>query len=362
MAIDKTEIKTTTTTETTTANDSSFGIVFDIDGVLMRDGVIIPNATQALKLLEDKETSEPKIPYIFMTNNGGFTEEEKANKISKVLQYNIPSDKVMVAHTPVRPLAEKYKDYDVLLISKTHETSKKLADWYGFKNYKSLQQYIEERPFLCPSKYSTFWTQGVSSEYVIKEANEQLPIKSIILLEDPIDWGECIQIVSDILQSKDGLLRKDYINRAEVQSIDFHICNPDFSYAGEFVIPRYTMGAILECIKLLFKTQTGRDLIYTLYGKPYPLTYQYGKQLISNQISKLGFNDGCILKHIYAIGDNPYSDIKGANNLEHEGWISILVKTGCFKGDTNHPEIPAKYVVDNVYDAVKLILKLEGQK
>ncbi|KAN0047457.1 hypothetical protein ACTA71_001839 [Dictyostelium dimigraforme] len=355
MAIDKTEIKT---------NDksSSFGIVFDIDGVLMRDGVIIPDATQALKLLEDKESGEPKIPYIFMTNNGGFTEEEKANKISKVLQYNIQSDKVMVAHTPVKPLAEKYKDSDVLLVSKTHETSKKLADWYGFKNYKSFQQYIEERPFLCPSKYSTFWTQGVSSEYVIKKDNSsrQLPIKSIILLEEPSDWGECIQVVSDILQSKDGLLRKDYINRSEVQSIDLHICNPDFSYGGEFVLPRYTMGALLECIKLLFKTETGRDLIYTLYGKPYPLTYEYGKQLISNQISKLGFkNSYQNLKHIYAIGDNPYSDIKGANNLEKEGWISILVRTGCFKGEGNHHEIPAKYVVDNVYDAIKLILKLE---
>ncbi|KAN0014732.1 hypothetical protein ACTFIU_001050 [Dictyostelium citrinum] len=358
MAIDKTEIRKMDATETM---DSSFGIVFDIDGVLMRDGVIIPNATQALKLLEDKESGKPKIPYIFMTNNGGFTEEEKAKKISKVLQYDIEGDKVMVAHTPVKPLAEKYKDSDVLLISKTHETSKKLADWYGFKNYKSFQQYIEERPFLCPSKYSTFWTQGVSSEYVIKQTNEQLPIKSIILLEEPNDWGECIQVVSDILQSKDGLLRKDYINRSEVQSIDLHICNPDFTYGGEFLLPRYTMGALLECIKLLFKTQTGRDLIYTLYGKPYPLTYEYGKQLISDQISKLGYQNGCILKHIYAIGDNPYSDIKGANNLEHEGWISILVRTGCFKGDGNHHEIPAKYVVDNVYDAIKLILKLESQ-
>ncbi|KAK5581296.1 hypothetical protein RB653_001327 [Dictyostelium firmibasis] len=359
MAIDETELKTTELI----MKDLSFGVVFDIDGVLMRDGIIIPNATQALKLLEDKETGEPKYPYIFMTNNGGFTEEEKAKKISIVLEQEIPGDKVMVAHTPVKPLAEKYKDSDVLLISKTHETSKKLADWYGFKNYKSFQQYIEERPFLCPSKYSKFWTTGVAGEYDIKKekTSEPLPIKSIILLEEPNDWGECIQVVSDILQSKDGLLKKNHIDLSEEQIIDLHVCNPDFTYGGEFLLPRYTMGALLECIKLLFKTQTGRDLIYTLYGKPYPLTYQYGKQLISDQISKLGFQNASIPKHIYAIGDNPYSDIKGANNLEHEGWISILVKTGCFKGDGNHPEIPAKYVVDNVYDAIKLILKLEGQ-
>ena len=36
--------------------------------------------------------------------------------------------------------------------------------------------------------------------------------------------------------------------------------------------------------------------------------------------------------NIYMIGDNPKSDIRGANNA---GWKSILVRTGVFKGETN---------------------------
>ncbi len=56
------------------------------------------------------------------------------------------------------------------------------------------------------------------------------------------------------------------------------------------------------------------------------------------------------------IGDTPESDIKGAND---QGWISILVRTGLFKGD-NDEKNPAKYVVDNFKDAVELIFKLEG--
>ncbi len=56
------------------------------------------------------------------------------------------------------------------------------------------------------------------------------------------------------------------------------------------------------------------------------------------------------------IGDSPVSDIKGANEY---GWISILVRTGLFKGD-NDENNPAKYVVDNFKDAVELIFKLEG--
>ena len=57
------------------------------------------------------------------------------------------------------------------------------------------------------------------------------------------------------------------------------------------------------------------------------------------------------------IGDNPTVDIQGANL---SGFISILVRTGVFSGGVNDLTYPAKYVVDNVGDAVKLIERLEG--
>ncbi|KAF2074585.1 hypothetical protein CYY_004092 [Polysphondylium violaceum] len=338
----------------------SFGIVFDIDGVLIRDGVPIPNATKALGLLVDQDTQQPKYPYIFVTNGGGFSEADKAKKVSKVLNHHIEEDHCMVAHTPMKTLVDKYRDNDVLLVSKSHKTSEHLAQVYGFKHFTSLQQYVEERPFLYPTKYSTFWTKGVASEYDIKKSkDDQLPFKAIILLEEPLDWGECIQIIVDIAQSKDGLLEKNFINKADTQMIDVHIANPDISYGGEFVLPRFTMGALTECIKTLYKIQTGRDLIHTFYGKPYKLTYEYAKELLSNQLKKL--NHQSPPKHIYAIGDNPYSDIKGANNLKSEGWVSILVKTGCWKSEFNHPEIPADHYVNDVLEAVELILRLENK-
>ena len=64
-----------------------------------------------------------------------------------------------------------------------------------------------------------------------------------------------------------------------------------------------------------------------------------------------------IITNYYMIGDNPHVDIKGAND---SGFVSILVKTGVFSGDDNHEEFPAKYVVENVGEAVKLIEKFEG--
>lgn len=57
------------------------------------------------------------------------------------------------------------------------------------------------------------------------------------------------------------------------------------------------------------------------------------------------------------IGDTPESDIQGANN---KGWISILVKTGIHQSEENDKTYPAKYVVEDLEEAVKLIFKLEN--
>lgn len=53
------------------------------------------------------------------------------------------------------------------------------------------------------------------------------------------------------------------------------------------------------------------------------------------------------------IGDNPVTNIKGANS---HGLHSILVKTGIFSGTENDTVNIAKTVVDNVLDAINFIL------
>ena len=57
------------------------------------------------------------------------------------------------------------------------------------------------------------------------------------------------------------------------------------------------------------------------------------------------------------IGYNPDSDIDGANR---KGWISILVRTGIFKGRENSETHPATYVVEDMEAAIRLIFKLEN--
>ena len=58
------------------------------------------------------------------------------------------------------------------------------------------------------------------------------------------------------------------------------------------------------------------------------------------------------------IGDNPDGDIEGANR---KGWESILVRTGIFESkEANHLKYPAKYVVDDMEAAVRLICEKEN--
>ena len=56
------------------------GIVFDIDGVLLRGRNVIPTAQKAIHKLKDSN-----IPFIYLTNGGCETEEQKAEKLKERL-------------------------------------------------------------------------------------------------------------------------------------------------------------------------------------------------------------------------------------------------------------------------------------
>ena len=64
----------------TPARRVKLGVVFDIDGVLLRGRNVIPTAQKAIHKLEDSN-----IPFIYLTNGGCETEEQKAEKLKKSL-------------------------------------------------------------------------------------------------------------------------------------------------------------------------------------------------------------------------------------------------------------------------------------
>jgi ribonucleotide monophosphatase NagD (HAD superfamily) len=68
------------------------------------------------------------------------------------------------------------------------------------------------------------------------------------------------------------------------------------------------------------------------------------------------------LQKVYMIGDNPASDIKGANDFQSpEGteWESIFVETGVYKAGSTPKHVPTT-TVHGVLNAVKWALEREG--
>ncbi|KAJ1970445.1 hypothetical protein H4R34_006056 [Dimargaris verticillata] len=110
---------------------------------------------------------------------------------------------------------------------------------------------------------------------------------------------------------------------------------------------------------------TGRALEYTLFGKPHTATYDFAIRTLDAHVQELASSYQLTpppTRRYYAIGDNPHSDIMGANA---HGWCSILVKTGVFQGHTQDEAdstLRAQYLVNDVDEALDLILSLESGK
>lgn len=75
------------------------GILFDVDGVLLRGGSVIPAARQALRKLVDRNNNF-LLPVVFVTNAGSCQRNQKAQQLSHLLdvQVGAPSKEVLSRH------------------------------------------------------------------------------------------------------------------------------------------------------------------------------------------------------------------------------------------------------------------------
>jgi len=87
------------------------GIVFDIDGVLVKGKTVLPETLKALKLLNTL-----RIPFMFLTNGGGKTEKKKAEELSRRFQVPIHEEQVVLGHSPMINVSEEIKNKVVLVI------------------------------------------------------------------------------------------------------------------------------------------------------------------------------------------------------------------------------------------------------
>ncbi|KAH3756012.1 HAD-superfamily hydrolase [Pelomyxa schiedti] len=332
---------------------SKFGLALDLDGVLLRDGVPMPRVLEAVRRLTGQNGTTSRVPLVFVSNNGGLPERDYASVLSSTLQFNVHENQVVLSHTPMRKPAAEFTNRKVLVVAR-NEAATKLPPAYGLTKFISLTDFACAHPQLWPLKtYPPFLAHLMPSCLF-----DETPVEGIFIFQAPDDWGEAIQIICDLVLGNGSITTPQDVSGVKPQ-IPIFLANPDVVYQGDHHVPRFTVGAFLMCLRTMYKYASGRDLEVKVYGKPDIFTYKYVEESLQQQADTLGQK----LEVIYAIGDNPSSDIQGADNASltsNYSWFTILTRGGCFHGQDNDPRFPAKAVVTDFSDALSLVFQRES--
>ncbi|KAJ1805161.1 hypothetical protein LPJ75_005393, partial [Coemansia sp. RSA 2598] len=335
-------------------------IAFDIDGVLVKGKHALDQGRRALAMLNGDNRFGIKIPFVLLTNGGGVSEAAKAADISKRLQTEIRADQVVLAHSPMRSLAEQYGDKHVLVVGGIKRRCADIARAYGFTNVSTPNDLVHWQPALWPFMQPPAEDQLSAvpgRDYAVH------PFDAVMVFHDSFDFGRDLQVVTDILRSKDATAGNDFVDG---QVVPLYMSNEDLVYSNDYPQPRFGQGAYHVCLRAMWHALTnGAPLEYTRFGKPHRVQYRYAEQLLDHMaaaaVPGVDLASMRVGRRIYAVGDNPAADIAGANGA---GWTSVLVRTGVFRGPpgANDAANPATAVVDHVEDAVRWILETEAKR
>ncbi|KAL4440223.1 hypothetical protein ABPG75_003224 [Micractinium tetrahymenae] len=347
--------------------------VFDIDGVLIRGRHTLPQAQRALAKLYTSDGSRPRYPICFLTNGGGVTERFKAHQLSEWLGVAVDESQVVLSHTPFRQLVGQFGNQPVLVSGRGQVWE--VAHHYGLRQVVTPRQLVRHMPAAVPfHEDQGLFPGGDLPVYTreLKYGSPQHPIKAIFVFTDPSDWYRDLQLMVDVLTSG-GAPGHTCLPGTPPPEVFFS--NPDLLWANEFPQPRFGQGAFSACLETLYEKVTGKPLKAHHFGKPHAAPYLLAEQLLLAQAQALGLelpegpeaapssSGGSSMQHarmplpfsgIFAVGDNPAADVRGAN-AAGAPWVSVLViKTGVARANCSRD--PAQLVVDNVEAAVDAAL------
>ncbi|XP_036007698.1 haloacid dehalogenase-like hydrolase domain-containing 5 [Fundulus heteroclitus] len=279
---------------------SSFGLLFDIDGVLIRGRTPIPEAKQCFRNLVDRN-GKYKVPVVFVTNAGNCMRQTKAEHLSHLLEVEVSPDQVMLSHSPLRMFTQFHK---MCVLASGQGPVEEVAHNLGFEDVVTIDMLRDAYPVLDVVDHDRRPKDSIPPTKGLR------PIDAIILFGEPIRWETNLQLIIDVLLTS-GKPGKSW-TATKYPHIPVLACNMDLLWMAEARNPRFGHGMFLVCLESLYKKITGYDLKYeALIGKPSVVTYNYAELLIRQQAETLGWKTP--VKTLYAIGDNPMADIYGAN-------------------------------------------------
>ena len=332
-----------------------YAYAFDIDGVLIRGGKPIPEAIEAMKMLNGENEYGIKVPYIFVTNGGGKTEQERCLQLSNQLEIEVSPGQFICGHTPMREMAERYNT--VLVVGGEGEKCRHVAEGYGFKDVVTPGDIIKYDQDTTPFRELT------QEEMENSRARNfmDVEIEAIFVFADSRDWASDQQIILDLLMSKNGKLGTRSDTFDEGPPVFFS--HNDVVWSTSHDLTRIGMGALRVSLEAMFKAVTGKELQTTAFGKPQIGTFQFATRLLQ-QWRKDTHGIDSPPDTVYFVGDTPESDIRGTNEFDkhaENSWYSILVRTGVFQEGTK-PRFQPKATVDNVLEAVRHGIEREYRK
>ncbi|CEP64583.1 uncharacterized protein LALA0_S12e02256g [Lachancea lanzarotensis] len=371
---------------------ASYAFAFDIDGVIVRGPETIPEAREALRMLNGENKYNIKVPYIFITNGGGRSEKARCKDLSKRLGITVTEDQVIQGHTPMKDLVPAYKN--VLVVGGVLDSCRKVAQEYGFDNVYIPLDVMKWNPSVTP-----YYQLSDEEKEVARDVDfSKISIDAILVFADSRNWAADQQIILEILLSKNGVMGTVAHDPSE-NHVGLYFAHSDFVWATDYGLSRYGMGALQVSIAALYQEHTGRELQVTRFGKPQRGTFRFAEKVLSNwrrntlseHVENLSLEDadadadlseseddgneaeGVVLQKdsklslelppastVYFVGDTPESDIRFANSHD-SSWFSILVKTGVFQ-DNKLPKYQPKQICDDVLEAVKFAIEREHQK
>ncbi|KAI0020686.1 HAD-like domain-containing protein [Xylariomycetidae sp. FL0641] len=384
-----------------------FAFAFDIDGVLLHVAKPIPGATETLRYLQDHD-----IPFILLTNGGGKHERDRVADLQQRLGVPLSTANFVQSHTPFRELVDggpALRDKNVLVTGSDAARARAIAEAYGFRNVVIPADILAAHPGVFPfdplldSVYrDTARPLPGSCSSSSSAGSEPPPLKidAVFVFNDPRDWALDTQLIVDLLLSSQGRLGTYSAKNGRAAAAGeteagggwqndgqpaLYFSNPDLLWAAHYPLPRLGQGAFQAALAGVWREITGgrAELRRTTIGKPHRATYEFAERALrgfraellvkqQQRHKKMMMSEGegqaeegqeGGLKTVYMVGDNPASDIAGANGYASPHgtrWQGVLVRTGVYSAERGEPAHTPATIQQDVREAVRWALRREG--
>ncbi|KAK5636244.1 hypothetical protein RRF57_011956 [Xylaria bambusicola] len=356
-------------------------------------------ATETLKYLQ-----RHNIPFILLTNGGGKHERERVEELSARLGVPLSTENFVQSHTPFRELVSTswsrdnlgrhiqkellegdmrpgFADKNILITGSDPAKSRLIAEAYGFRSVITPADIAVAHPTIFPFE-PQLKNYYAATARPLPSPNPK--IDAIFVFNDPRDWAVDIQVIIDLLLSQNGILgtyspkngRVEHENHGWQTDGQPHLyfSNHDLFWSATYHLPRFGQGAFQAALAGIWRRITGgkAEMRRTTIGKPYPKTYEFAETVLAQWrgalLKKSGRADAAEetepLARVYMVGDNPESDIRGANEYRSPHgteWSSVLVRTGVWSEERDgEPKYRPTAIVDDARAAVQWALEREG--